>query len=96
MEKDFWEHVRVAHALEALPLVVEAFGTGRISYSKVRAITRVATPATEAQLLEWADHATASQLERIVAGRRAVARHDSAVGTGAGAVPKRVRPPVPR
>ncbi|WP_219418315.1 HNH endonuclease signature motif containing protein [Pseudonocardia nigra] len=35
------EHVRVAHALERLPRITEAFAAGRISYSKVRAITRI-------------------------------------------------------
>jgi hypothetical protein len=35
------EHVRVAHALERLPRIAEAFAAGRISYSKVRAITRI-------------------------------------------------------
>jgi hypothetical protein len=35
------EHIRVAHALAGLPLVTEAFAEGRISYSKVRAITRI-------------------------------------------------------
>src|SRR6187402_3307274 len=36
------EHVRVARALQALPLVGEAFSAGTLSYSKLRAITRVA------------------------------------------------------
>ena len=40
------EHVRVAHALTALPLITEAFAAGRISYSKVRAITRVTPGGT--------------------------------------------------
>lgn len=40
------EHVRVAHALTDLPLITEAFAAGRISYSKVRAITRVTPGAT--------------------------------------------------
>ncbi|MFB9384928.1 DUF222 domain-containing protein [Pseudonocardia petroleophila] len=38
------EHVRVAHALRRLPLIAAAFAQGRISYSKVRAITRVTVP----------------------------------------------------
>ena len=38
------EHVRVAHALTCLPLVAAAFAEGSLSYSKVRAITRVAVP----------------------------------------------------
>ncbi|TQM46197.1 HNH endonuclease signature motif containing protein [Pseudonocardia cypriaca] len=35
------EHLRVAHALQHLPRITEAFAAGRVSYSKVRAITRV-------------------------------------------------------
>ncbi len=60
------EKVRVAHALEDLPLVTEEFAAGRLSYSKVRAITRVATPANEEELVTYAQHATAAQTERIV------------------------------
>ena len=67
------EHVRVARALEGLEQVRECFGRGELSYSKVRAITRIATPQIEAELLEMARWATASQLERLVRGyRRAV------------------------
>jgi Domain of unknown function (DUF222) len=67
------EHVRVARALEGLPLVHECFSRGELSYSKVRAITRIATPETEAELLEMARYATAAQLDRLVRGyRRAV------------------------
>src|SRR5207237_10057496 len=54
-----------------------AFGRGELSYSKVRAITRVATPATEAQLLEWAPDATAAQFERIAAGERKARRTEA-------------------
>jgi hypothetical protein len=68
------EQVRVARRLEELPLVHAAFADGVLSYSKARSITRVATPETEAQLVEWAQHATAAQLERVVAGRRSVDR----------------------
>jgi hypothetical protein len=60
------EKVRVAHALEDLPLVADEFSAGRLSYSKVRAITRVATPANEEQLVMYAQHATAAQTERVV------------------------------
>nr|MCU0676898.1 13E12 repeat family protein [Myxococcota bacterium] len=41
------ERIRVAHALRDLPLISEAMRLGTISFSKVRAITRVATPANE-------------------------------------------------
>ncbi|WP_222194762.1 HNH endonuclease signature motif containing protein [Modestobacter italicus] len=66
------QHVRVARALRALPLTSAAFSAGELSYSKVRALTRVAEPGTEAELVEFARHATASQVERTVrAWRRA-------------------------
>jgi uncharacterized protein DUF222 len=71
------EQVRVARALLEYPAIAAVFCRGELSYSKVRAITRVVTPATEAQLLEWAPHATAAQLERIVAGHRRVTRHET-------------------
>jgi hypothetical protein len=67
------EHVRVARALGNLPLVRERFGHGGLSYSKVRALTRIATPEIEVELVEMARFATAAQLERLVRGyRRAV------------------------
>ena len=56
------ERVRVARALRELPLLAGAFGEGRLSYSKVRAVTRVATQATEETLLGFALYATAAQL----------------------------------
>jgi hypothetical protein len=68
------EQVRVARKLRSLPLVTAEFAAGRLSYSKVRAISRVATPDTEPTLVEWALHATASQLDRLVAGQRRVVR----------------------
>jgi hypothetical protein len=81
------EHVRVARQLQGLPVLRAAFGRGEVSYSKVRALTRVAEPDTEADLLMSARHSTAAQLERIVAacvrvGRtlsedEARARHDA-------------------
>ena len=60
------EKVRVARALEALPKIAAAFGEGRLSYSKVRAITRVATPETEASLLHLGLAGTAAHIERTV------------------------------
>ena len=62
------EHVRVARALEDLQAVRECFSRGELSYSKVRAITRIATPEIESELLEMAQWATASQLERLARG----------------------------
>ena len=45
------EKVRVAHALVDLPLISSAFRQGQISYSKVRAMTRVAAADNEEYLL---------------------------------------------
>ena len=60
------EPVPVARALTTLPRLTAAFTEGRLSYSKVRALTRVAEPDTEESLLEFALAATASQTERLV------------------------------
>ncbi|MCB9619204.1 MAG: DUF222 domain-containing protein [Sandaracinus sp.] len=62
------DRLRVAHALAALPKVSDALRQGMVSYSKVRAIARVATPANEEQLLEYAQYTTAAQLEKICRG----------------------------
>ena len=59
------EKVRVARALGDLPLLSDAMRRGRISYSKVRALTRVATPANERRLLGFAECAPASYVERL-------------------------------
>jgi Domain of unknown function (DUF222) len=66
------EHVRVARCLAELPLIHQQFASGALSYSKVRALTRVAGPDNQSDLIELARHATASQLERIVRGLRHV------------------------
>jgi hypothetical protein len=59
------ERLRVGRALEKLPRIRAAFGAGEVSYSKVRAMSRVATPETEEELLEVARHGTALHLERL-------------------------------
>jgi hypothetical protein len=68
------EKVRVAHALAELPQISAAFREGRVSYSKVRAMTRIATPENEDYLLMIARHGTASHVERLVRGYRRVGR----------------------
>ena len=71
------EHLRVAHALGALPLVRARFSTGELSYSQVRAITRAADgPVAEEFLVHYALHATAQMLEKMVKGYRRIGRLD--------------------
>jgi hypothetical protein len=70
------EKVRVARALDELPAIAEAFGRGQLSYSQVRALTRVAEPATEADLLMIARHATSPQLERLMRAYRGTLRRE--------------------
>jgi hypothetical protein len=72
------ERVRVARALWALPLLAQALARGELSYAKVRALTRVATPETEARLLGVGRAGTAAHVERIVRGWRCVDRRAEA------------------
>ncbi|MDQ6928352.1 MAG: HNH endonuclease [Actinomycetota bacterium] len=77
------EYVRVARALEDLPAMAAALCQGEMSYSKARALTRVATPASEGALVELSRSATASHLETFVRHYRRVdadeaeARHEA-------------------
>src|SRR2546428_1301446 len=68
------ERVRVARALGALPKLAQALARGELSYAKVRALTRVATPLTEERLLAVGRAGTADHVERIVRGWRRVDR----------------------
>ena len=70
------DHVRVARRLAAMPRIAEAFGLGRLSYSQVRAISRVETVGDEAELLRVAMATTAHQLERHVRQLRSAASAD--------------------
>ena len=66
------EHVRVARALGTLPRLAQALAKGELSYSKVRALTRVATAETEERLLAVGRAGTAEHVELIVRGWRQV------------------------
>ena len=68
------EKIRVARALQSLPLISGAMQRGAISYAKVRALTRVATPENEASLLDLALAGTAAHVERFVRAWRRVDR----------------------
>ena len=60
------QHVRIARKLPELPLISEAFSKGEISYSKVRAATRIATPENEKQVLEFTRAGDATHVEKLV------------------------------
>jgi hypothetical protein len=72
------EHVRVARALRDLPVIRGEFAAGRLSYAKVRALTRIATVETDAGLAEIAGPMTGNQLERFARAHRQVSQADDA------------------
>jgi hypothetical protein len=69
------DRVRVARKLAEFPAIDEALRQGEISYSKVRAMVRVATPANEPLLLEHARLMTAAHLEKLCCKYALVQRH---------------------
>ena len=72
------EHVRVARALRDLPVLRGEFAAARLSYAKVRALTRIATPENEQGLAEIAGPMTGNQLERFARAHRQVSHADDA------------------
>ena len=60
------EKLRVANALWFIPKIDEALKAGRLSYSQVRALTRIANRENEAELLEYALGCTAEHLEQYI------------------------------
>lgn len=77
------EHVRVARRLGERPLVREAFASGDLSYSKVRAITRAPDEEDEAALVDLARASTAGEVEHVVRGLRTAASAQLAVANHA-------------
>ena len=89
------EKVRVARALATLPRLAQALAHGELSYAKVRALTRVATPETEERLLAIGRAGTAEHVERIVRGWRRMdrkAERDEATGSTPTAPSTCIRP----
>ena len=68
------EKVRVAHALAGLPKISEKFAAGELSFSKVRALTRIADETNEDFLLMIAKHGTAHHVEKLVSKYRSAQR----------------------
>lgn len=71
------EYLRVAEALQELPVARAAFARGELTFTKVRALTRVATPSSEVSLVELAGVLTASQLERALRAFQRLAVEDA-------------------
>jgi hypothetical protein len=61
------EWIRVGRALRSLPASADAFANGKLSYAKMRALTRFANPDNETELLELALDTTANHLARVLA-----------------------------
>ena len=85
------ERLRTGHALVELPAITEAFVAGKLSYSKVRALTRVADVATEETLLGWALCMTAAQVDKLAAACRRTGSDDEAADAMARRSVSRVR-----
>ena len=66
--RDVWDHLRVARALRQLPETAAALRRGRLSWSKLREVIRVATRETEGEWLERACRLSCRELEAAVAG----------------------------
>ena len=74
------EKVRVANALAALPKIDLSLSKGELSYSKVRAMTRIADASNEDYLMMIAKHGTAHHVEKLVSKYRSAKRvQDAAV-----------------
>jgi hypothetical protein len=70
------ERVRAARVLVDLPEISASMGRGELSFAAVRALTRVATPENESDLLELGQGCTAAQLERMVRSFKLGSRQD--------------------
>jgi len=69
------EYVRVAHRLASLPRIDDAMRRGELSYTKVRAMVRVATADNEELLMHQARGSTGAQLERVCAAFHRLPEH---------------------
>lgn len=72
------EEVRVAHALEELPAIAQAYAEGRLSWDKVRPLTRFATPPDDTELAREAEGVTAAAVQQMARHHRPPTREDDA------------------
>jgi hypothetical protein len=63
------DRLRVAKAIEELPVIADALTQGDLSFSAAKELTRVATPETEEQWLEAASDKNVREVEELVSGR---------------------------
>jgi Holliday junction DNA helicase RuvB len=63
------EHIAVGRALDDLPEIDDAFCEGRLSWSQVRLLVRIAVAETEREWVEWAARRTVRQLAAQIRGR---------------------------
>lgn len=75
------EWLRIGKKLTVLPGIASSFAEGRLSYSKVRTLTRVATPEHEAELCAIALQVPAGRLGHALAAW--LTRHETAEETEA-------------
>ncbi|HEY5944245.1 MAG TPA: HNH endonuclease [Kofleriaceae bacterium] len=64
------ERLRVAKAIEELPVIAEKMEQGDLSFSAARELTRVATAETEGEWLAAAEDKNLRQVEDMVSGRK--------------------------
>ncbi len=60
-----WEYLRVGRKLKVLPIMRALFRSGRLTWSKVRILSRVATEGNESSLCRVAVDASATDVERL-------------------------------
>jgi hypothetical protein len=63
------ERLRVGRALAQLPQLDRALGSGELSFSAVRELSRVTTAETEQEWIDWARDRTSRQIEQAMASR---------------------------
>ena len=73
------DKLRIAHALKELPLLSASFSEGKLSYTKVRALTRVATAANESDLIDMAMRMSARHVEEHCKQRTNATKASTAV-----------------
>ena len=64
------ERLRVAKAIEELPVIAEMLEQGEMPFSKAKELTRVATPETEETWVEAAGDKNVREVEKLVSGRK--------------------------